>query len=218
MKNIKRYEYFILENKVVKENIDINDSKFEIIASEIEKGFTNGDTPEIWELEVNLKDWVKLDDEDVDMIASQIRSGETQGNDPIDWCLEFGSDSFDIEEEEEILPSSFLDVKPSEIEDSGDLSDMVDNYNNKANKSNYIYNDAKELFDAYKDNNDVSRFFSPVISKDFDYDKEKTLFNDIIAYYPEFKNEFGSLEEFGSYDFNKILKNMISKFFAYRGK
>jgi hypothetical protein len=216
MDNIKKFKDFLngkkIHKKIIKETLEQNNKVF--IASEVKKGFTSGEGVIDWELEVNVKDWIKLDDEDIDYIASQIESGETEGNDPIDWRLDFGKDRFDIEEEEEMTRYDIakqLDMDETEFEDSSDLGDLADSVIDSENNE-YAYYEAEELFDEFKDSNDISYIYTHTINKDFDYDKEQHLFRKIIKYYPEFKEKYGELDDFGTPEFDMALKNIIKKY------
>lgn len=199
----------------VDENLDVIDPKFAIIAAEVEKGFTNGEDPVEWELEVNAKDWIWLEDDEIDMIAAQIRSGAISGEDPIDWLLDFQKDSFDVEEEEEYARKDIanqLEIDEEDFEDSSSLGDMADRMSDEMSEYDYAFDEAKDLFNAYIEHNDVSKYFTKNISKEFEYNKEESLFNNVIKYYTVFEKEFGYLEEFNTSIFNDILKDIIKKF------
>ncbi len=76
----------------------------------------------------------------------------------------------------------------------------------------YALDDATFLFDSFLENNDVSKLFTKTISSDFDYDKERYLYNSVISYYNTFKETEGYLDEFGSNEFKMALKDIIAKY------
>ncbi len=213
----------------ITENLDINVEDTEednypyvhlFIAEDIEKGLTNGwigneNDKREWYLEVNVKDWLKLDDEDYSLIANQIREGKTKGNDPIDWELVFGSDNFDVVEEEEYTRKDIanqLEIDEDDFDDSSSLGDMADKMSDEMNQFDYTLDEVTDLFNAYVENNDVSKYFTQNISKDFEYNKEEALYNNVIKYYSVFEESFGYLEEFNTSMFKNILKDVIKKF------
>ncbi len=232
MSNIKKFQEFVKDKKInskVEENLEIKDEKITddnypyvhlFIAEDIKKGFTDGtvndkEGKEIdWDLEVNVKDWVKLDDEDIDMIADQIAEGKTEGNDPIDWKLAFGGDSFEEEEEEFSRQdiANQLDIDKDEFEDSSSLGDMADKFNDEQTTYDYAKHEAEMLFDAFKESNDVSKYFTKSIGSEFEYNKEIAIFKSVINYYDTFKNEEGYLDEFNTPAFDLALKQIIKEF------
>jgi hypothetical protein len=238
---LKKYNIVIKENLDAGSEVNSEDNYPYVhlfVAEDIAKGFTNGivhekDGTELeWDLEVNVKDWIKLDDEDIDMIADQIRDGKTEGNDPIDWKLAFGGDSFEEEEEKfsihddnyppkrRELESEYtrqdianqLDIDKDEFEDSADLGDLADKLNDDQSTYEYAKHEAEMLFDDYKENNNVSQFFTKSIGSDFEYNKEKSLFKSVINHYEVFKNKEGYLDEFNTPMFDSALKQIIKEF------
>ncbi len=113
--------------------------------------------------------------------------------------------------------ANHLGIDKDEFEDSSDLGDMADSISDSNDSYEFAKMDAEELFDAYKDNNDMSQYFTPTISNDFEYNKEESLFNAIIKYYDaDFENEHGYIEDFGSELFDMALKDLIKKFLKNR--
>ncbi len=113
--------------------------------------------------------------------------------------------------------ANHLGIDKDEFEDSSDLGDMADSFNDANDSYEFAKMDAEELLDAYKDNNDMSQYFTPTISDEFEYNKEESLFNSVIKYYDEFfEKEYGYLDDFGSDLFDMALKDLIKKFLKNR--
>jgi hypothetical protein len=221
MKHIKKFKHFVTEKKSfssIKENYNQTDLK--IVADAIKNGETSGEMPIEWELEVSVKDWIKLEDEDIDYIATLIENGEICGNDPIEWCISFEKDTFDeeqsYEEEENYSRKNIADelsIDETDFEDSLDLGDLADDMIQSHNDYDFALDEATILFDTFLENNDVSKLFTKTMNSDFDYDKEKYLYNSVINYYhTTFIETEGYLDEFGSNEFKMALKDIIAKY------
>ena len=112
--------------------------------------------------------------------------------------------------------ANYLDMDKSDFDDSTGLGDMADDIIDSDNEYDYVKDEVIELFDAFKDNNDISKYFTDVISKDFKYSRLKTMYNEVMAYYTEFETEYGFLENIGTPLFDNILKSVIKEFFKER--
>lgn len=113
-----------------------------------------------------------------------------------------------------------LDMDESEFEDSSDLGDMIDRLSDENDNYESAYLDAEMLFDAFKMSDTgkyLSGVFTDTISPEMNYNKTNKIFNDVIKYYPEFKEEYGYLEEFNTNLFNMSLKDIIKDYLRKGG-
>lgn len=155
-------------------------------------------------------DIIDLYEADAEEGASHVVDHEEQGYDEVEEYEECNIKRYESFSRKEL--ANQMDLDEEDFEDSSSLGDMVDNFNDELDSYEYVKDETEDLFNAFKEDNDVSKYFTDTIGNDFEYNKVASLYKDVSDYYSTYERKYGYLEEFNSPMFNSTLKELIRNF------